>query len=50
MIITWRYAEHSDVANVTSAGYNGVNANVTASLLLTVHTMQLNGLHMTPKF
>ena len=25
--ITWRYAEHSDVANVTSAGYNGVNAS-----------------------
>ena len=23
--ITWRYAEHSDVANVTSADYNGVN-------------------------
>ena len=37
--ITWRYAEHSDVANVTSAGYNGVNTILKASLLLNVHTM-----------
>ena len=28
--ITWRYEEHSDVANVTSAVYNGVNVIVTA--------------------
>jgi len=45
--ITWRYAEHSDVANVTSAGYNGVNAIVTASLLPNIHTIQFNALHMT---
>ena len=45
--ITWRYAEHSDVANVTSAGYNGVNAIVTASLLPNIHTIQSNALHMT---
>ena len=36
---SWRYAEHSDVANVTSADYNGVNAIVKASVLLIVHTM-----------
>ena len=41
-----RYAEHSDVANVTSAGYNGINAIVTASILLNVHTIQSNKLHM----
>ena len=35
--ITWTYAEHSDVANVTSAGYNDVNAIVTASLLPNIH-------------
>jgi len=45
--ITCRYAEHSEVANVTSAGYNGVNAIVIASLLLIVHTMQSNALQMT---
>ena len=45
--ITWRYAEHSDFANVTSVGYNGVNAIVTASTLLNVHIMQSNALHMT---
>ena len=38
--IIWKYAEHSDVTNVTSAaGYNGVNAIVTSSLLLNVHTI-----------
>jgi len=36
--ITWRYAEHSDVANVTLAGYNGV-VIVAASLLHNVHTI-----------
>ena len=45
--ITWGYAEHSNVANITSAGYNGVNAIVTASLLLNVHTIQSTALHMT---
>ena len=45
--ITWRYAEHSDVTNVTSAGYNDVNAIVSASLFLSDHTMQSNALHMT---
>ena len=45
--ITCRYAEHSEVANVTSAGYNGVNAIVIASLLLNVHIMQSNALQMT---
>ena len=45
--ITWRYGEHFDVANVTSAGYNGVNAIVTASILLNVHTIQTTALHMT---
>ena len=41
------YTEHSDVANVTSTGYNDVNAIVTPSLLLNVHTMQSNALLMT---
>ena len=45
--ITWMYAEHSDVANVTSAEYNGVYAIVTASLLLNVNAMQSNALHKT---
>ena len=45
--ITRRYAENSDVANVTSADCNGVNAIVTASILLNVHTVQSNALHMT---
>ena len=45
--ITWRYEEHSDVENVTSAGYNGVNAIVTVSLLPNIHTIQSNALHMT---
>ena len=45
--ITWRYAEHSDVANVTSAGSSGGNVIVAASLLLNVHTMQSNALHTT---
>ena len=45
--ITWRYAEHSDVTNVTSAGYNGFNATVSASLLPNIHTIQSNALHMT---
>ena len=45
--ITWRYAEHSDVTNVTSAGYNGVNAIVAASILLNIHIMQSNALHTT---
>ena len=39
--ITWRYAEHSDVAN------NGVYAIVTASLLLNVHIKHSNTLHIT---
>ena len=39
--------EHSDVGHVTSADYNGVNAIVTASILLNVHTMQSNAFHMT---
>ena len=39
--ITWRYAEHSDVAN------NGVYAIVTASLLLNVHIIHSNTLHIT---
>ena len=39
--------EHSDVANVESTGYNGVNAIVTASLLLNIHIMQSHALHMT---
>ena len=41
--IIWRYA---DVANVTSAGYNGVIVIVTVSLFLYVHTIQLNVLHI----
>ena len=45
--ITWRYTEHSDVANVTSAGYNGINAIVPDSLHLNLHTIQSNALHMT---
>ena len=45
--ITWRYAEHSDVANVTPVDYNGVTAIVTASLLLNVHTMQSSALHIS---
>jgi len=45
--ITWRYAGHSDDTNVTSAGYNGDNAIVSVSLLLNVHIMQSNALHMT---
>ena len=36
-----------DIANVTSADYNGVNAIVTVSLLPNVHTIQSNALHMT---
>ena len=38
--ITLRYTEHSDVANITSAGYNGFDAIVTASLLPNIHTIQ----------
>ena len=41
--ITWRYAEQSDVANFMSADYNGINA----SILLNIHTIQSNALHMT---
>ena len=38
--IILKYAEHSDVTNATSAAsYNGVNAIVTSSLLLNVHTI-----------
>ena len=33
--------------NVTAVDYNGVNAIVTASLLLNVHTMQSNALHIS---
>ena len=32
--------------NVTSADYNGVNAIVKASVILNVHTMQQNTLHI----
>jgi len=39
--------EHSDVTNVTPAGYNGVNAIVTASLFPNIHTIQSNALQMT---
>ena len=46
--IIWKYAEHVDVTNVTSAaGYNGVNAIVTSSLLLNVHTIYSNALYTT---
>jgi len=45
--MTWWYVEQSDVANVTSAGYNGINAIVTVSLLPNIHTFQSNALHMT---
>ena len=41
------YADHSDVAKVTSAGYNGVNAIVTASLLPNIHTIQSIALYKT---
>jgi len=41
------YTEHSDVAKVVSAGYNGINAIVTLSLHLNVHTMQTIALHVT---
>ena len=47
--ITWRYAEHSNVTNVTPAGYNDVNAIVTAPLLPNIHTIQSNALHITLK-
>ena len=41
------YTEPSDVAKVVSAGYNGINAIVTLSLHLNVHTMQTIALHVT---
>ena len=45
--ITWRYAEHSDVANVTSVDCNGVYMIASVSVLLNVHTMLSNALYTT---
>ena len=47
--ITWWYAEHSDVANVTSADYNGVCDSLTSSQC-THHLIKCTSYYAEPTY